>query len=231
MSCGHRRVLDKSVFPVPPAQTSRRLSSGSSSSEGCRFRGGWSWSEVTGAVTGSQAARPRAQPAPPDCPSGCHPCRSRSSTGRSPGSSDPVGFPGQHRWEERTAQSGEGTRGRCKARGAGISPHQPLPRLLLPAPLQPSTPSSSRSLLHTSPEQEEGGGTPPSARGTHKAMLPGYLPMGRGLLRSRKALPQTRRALFKNRSLAGVQTSLSSCYLKTEMKDCGPWLVQKEQTR
>lgn len=62
-------------------------------------------------------------------------------------------------------------------------------------------------------------------------MLPGYLPTSRGLLRSHKALPQTRRVLFKNKSLAGVQTSLSSCYLKTKMKDCGPWLVLKGQTQ
>lgn len=201
MSPGHRRARDKAVFPVQPQCYQPGHPSGSaavpSSSEGCRSRGRQARSLEP--FTASHAVRPRAQLAHPDCPSGCRPCRSRSSAGRSPGSSDPAGFPGRHNWKERTGQSGEGIRRRCRARGARVSPRQPLPpsaqqRLLPPctAPPQPSASSelshrSSRSPLHASPEQETGGRRPPATgrrcwqlRGTHKATLPAYLPISLG---------------------------------------------------
>lgn len=201
MSPGHRRARDKAVFPVPPAWTSLRLSSGPSSSEGCRSRGRQARSLEP--FTASHAVRPRAQLAHPDCPSGCHPCRSRSSTGRSLGSSDPAGFPGRHSWKERTGQSGEGIRERCRARGARVSPSQPLPPWRNPfraaeaaSPLrspsralsfQPAQPLKQPLSLARKPRAGKGGRLPPvrgrrcwQPRGTHEATLPGYLPISPG---------------------------------------------------
>lgn len=206
MSPGQGRV--PSTAPVPPAWTSLRLSSGLSSSKGCRSRGRQARSLQP--FTAPPAVRPRAQLAHPDCPSGCHPCRSRSSTGRSPGGSDPAGFPGRHSWKERTGQSREGIWGRCRARGARVSPRQPLPPRRNPScaaeaasPLHsPSTAlgclshRSSRSPSHTSPQQERRGRQPPARGrrhwqpgGTRGAALPGYLPISLGCRAPLRPLP------------------------------------------
>jgi len=98
-----------------------------------------------------------------------------------------------------------------------FQPAQPQKQPLAPAP------SPEREREGNSHQREaEGAGS----CGTHEAALPGYLPISLGCCAPSNPFLKTRRALFKNRSLAGVQTPLSSCYLKTKMKKHGHWVVQ-----